>query len=95
MLYPIATLIDGTEITASKIHADNTFDVGIEKWNQSINDFSSFQIRFPSKNIINKYKCDDAFLNALYRHVCNLSDVIFDYINEQESKKNNKEMELD
>lgn len=84
MLYPIVTLIDGTEITASKIHADNTFDVGIEKWNQSINDFSSFQIRFQSKNIINMHKCDDTFLNILYRYVCNLSDVIFDYVKEKD-----------
>lgn len=85
MLYPIATLIDGTEITASKIHADNTFDVGIEKWNQGLNDFSSFQIRFPNKSILNKHKCDHAFLNTLYRHICNLSDAIFDYVKEQDA----------
>lgn len=95
MLYPIATLIDGTEITASKFHSDNTFDVGIEKWNKNIGDFSSFQVRFPSKEIINKNKCDDLFFRTVYNHVCNLSDIICDYIKEQEAKKNNTEMEID
>ena len=85
MLYPIATLIDGTEITASRIHSDNSFDVSIEKWNQSINDFSSFQIHFPDKSIMNKHNCDNEFLQTLYVHVCNLSTVIFDYVKEQDA----------
>ena len=49
MKYPIMTLKNGTEITASGINEQGQTKIYVEKWNIEHDDFDSFEIILPNK----------------------------------------------
>lgn len=87
MLYPIATLLDETEITASKIEREipvKSVRVYVEKWDKDEDDFIFFEIRLPQGKILQKHKYPESELVRLSSHLLHLSDDIISYVEEKE-----------
>ena len=87
MKYPIITLNDETEITASNLTENGKIFVYIEKWNASLDDFNYFEIILPDNFITKQNGYTEVEIEKLKNHIISLQKDIFDYVQEKEEEE--------
>jgi len=82
MRYPVMTLIDETEITASMIEENGQYQIYVEKWSVEHDDFDHFTVQMPELVIIESKGYSDKDRDEIFQHITNLQQDITDFVKE-------------
>lgn len=87
MKYPIMTLIDEIEITASDFDNNKQLHIYVEKWNPNHDDFDNFEMIIPEGKVLKIHGFSIKETKRISDHIKNLQEDIIDFIKEKEDER--------